>query len=75
MRRSVKYIQRIDDEPFTVESQVPTRWACCDCGLVHDIVFATKRKGQAIGVAARVNRRATAARRRAQLKGESHEKS
>ena len=61
----MRYIQRLDDEPFAVKSQERTRWACCDCGLVHDIVFATKRKGQVIGVAACVNNRATAARRRA----------
>jgi hypothetical protein len=60
----MKYMQRWDDEPFEVTSQEMTRWSCCECGLVHDIVFATKRKNEKIGVAARVNRRATAARRR-----------
>ena len=44
--------------------------ACCGCGLVHDIVFATKRSGQEIGVAAKVNKRATAARRRAKIGAE-----
>jgi hypothetical protein len=63
----VKYIQRWDGKPFTVKSQQLTRWACCDCGLVHDIVFATEKAGEPIGVAARVNKRATAARRRAAL--------
>ena len=63
----MKYIQRWDKKPFTVESQQLTRWACCDCGLVHDIVFATEKAGEPIGVAARVNKRATAARRRAAL--------
>jgi hypothetical protein len=67
----MRYIQRVDGKPFTVKSQELTRWACCDCGLVHDLVFATKRKGQEIGVAARVNKRATAAKRRAQLKGKT----
>ncbi len=60
----MKYIQRWDDEPFTVRSKELTRWSCCDCGLVHDIVFASGRKGTEIGVAARVNKRATAAKRR-----------
>lgn len=59
-----KYIQRLDGEGFIVKSQERTRWACCDCGLVHDIVFATRRAGREIGVAAKVNKRATAARRR-----------
>jgi hypothetical protein len=36
----------------------------------HDIVFATKRAGQDIGVAAKVNNRATAARRRAKIGAE-----
>ena len=35
---------------------------CCDCGLVHDIAFVAQ--GKKIGVAARRNNRATAARRR-----------
>ena len=60
----MKYIQRHDGKPFTVVSQQLTRWACCDCDLVHDIVFATEKTGEQIGVAARINKRATAARRR-----------
>ena len=60
----MKYIQRFDDEGFTVKSKEPTRWSCCDCGLVHDIVFVSGRKGSDIGVAARRNNRATAAKRR-----------
>jgi hypothetical protein len=66
----VKYIQRWDGKPFTVTSQQLTRWACCDCGLVHDIVFATDKANEKIGVAARVNKRATAARRRAVIEEE-----
>ena len=58
----MKYIQRWDDKPFEVETKKITRWVCCDCGLVHDIVFVNGR-GK-VGVAARVNKRATAARRR-----------
>ena len=58
----MKYIQRWDDEPFEVKSGEMTRWACCDCGLVHDIAFVAQ--GKKIGVAARRNNRATAARRR-----------
>lgn len=58
----MRYIQRIDDQPFEVQSDEVTRWTCCDCGLVHDIAFVAR--GDTIGVAARVNKRATAARRR-----------
>lgn len=60
----MKYKQRTDYEDFTVLSEVKTRWACCDCGLVHDLVFVSGKKGTSIGVAARRNVRATAARRR-----------
>jgi hypothetical protein len=59
---AMRYVQRWDDKPFEVRSDEVTRWACCDCGLVHDIAFVAL--GDVIGVAARVNRRATAARRR-----------
>ena len=38
-----------------------TRWACCDCGLVHDIAFVVE--GGVIGVAVHRNNRATAQRR------------
>lgn len=62
----MKYIKRTDGEGFTVKSGRRTRWACCDCGLVHDIAFVSE-DGQDIGVAARVNRRATAAKRRIRI--------
>jgi len=58
------YTQRKGGEGFTVQSKVLTRWACCDCGLVHDLMFVAGRKGSEIGVAAKRNARATAARRR-----------
>ena len=61
--RARKYIQRQDGEGFTVESHAITRIACCDCGLVHDMVFVSQ-DGKAIGVAAKRNNRATAQRRR-----------
>lgn len=58
------YRQRHENEGFTVKSKVITRWACCDCGLVHDLVFVSGRKGSLIGVATSRNKRSTAARRR-----------
>lgn len=61
-RMRANYIQRKDGEGFTVKSKTLTRWQCCDCGLVHDLVFVSG-KG-VIGVAAKRNNRATAAVRR-----------
>ena len=61
----MRYIPRIDGKAFEVEAGKVTRWACCDCGLVHDIVFVVDSEdASTIGVAARRNARATAARRR-----------
>lgn len=57
-----RYKQRRDEEGFTVPSGKVYRIACCDCGLVHDFVFVAG-KG-VVGIAARRNNRATAARRR-----------
>lgn len=57
-----KYMQRKDGEGFDVPAGTPVRWACCDCGLVHDLVFVNGR-GK-VGVAARRNNRATGQRRR-----------
>lgn len=63
MPRVKKYIQRQDNEGFEVRSGEIIRIACCDCGLVHDMVFVHERKG-VIGIAARRNKRATGQRRR-----------
>ena len=59
----MRYTQRRDGEGFEVPSGEVYRIACCDCGLVHDFVFVSQ-DGMPIGVAARRNARATAARRR-----------
>ncbi len=59
----MKYIQRADGEGFTVKSGHIHRIACCDCGLVHDIVLCHKNGGL-IGMAAQRNTRATAQKRR-----------
>lgn len=59
----MKYKQRFDGVGWEENSGVKTRWACCDCGLVHDIVFISHDK-KPIGIAAERNNRATAARRR-----------
>jgi hypothetical protein len=59
----VTYVQRYDDEGFTVPSGEVYRIACCDCGLVHDFVFVSE-DNKPIGIAARRNNRSTAQRRR-----------
>lgn len=58
-----KYRKRQDGEGFSIPSGEVYRLGCCDCGLVHDMVFVTA-DGSPIGVAARRNPRATAQRRR-----------
>ena len=58
-----RYRYRKDKEGFAIPSGVLYRLACCDCGLVHDIVLVSD-DGKDIGFAACRNERATAARRR-----------
>jgi hypothetical protein len=60
----MKYIQRKDGEGWEEIAEEPFRIACCDCGLVHDIVVVVRGKGKEIGIAAARNNRATAQRRR-----------
>lgn len=63
----MRYKKRDDCEGFTVPSGQIYRIACCDCGLVHDFVFVSE-DGKPIGIAAKRNNRATAAKRRAARK-------
>jgi hypothetical protein len=58
-----RYTQRYDGEGFSVPSGTLYRIACCDCGLVHDMVFISA-DGKPVGIATRRNNRATAQRRR-----------
>lgn len=62
-----KYTQRKDNEGFEVPNGVVYKLACCDCGLVHQIVILAPgvKKGTLLGMAAKRDNRATAARRRA----------
>jgi len=52
-----------DEVGIALEPNKVFRFACCECGLVHDVVIATRGKSE-IGFAVRRNKRATAARRR-----------
>ena len=56
------YTQRKDLEGWEEKSEKLTRWACCDCGLVHDIVFVSQ-DGKPIGVSAKRNDEETKKRR------------
>ncbi len=57
-----RYKQRVDGEGFEVPLGEVYRIACCDCGLVHDVVWVFE-DGR-LGMAARRNNRATAQKRR-----------
>ena len=59
-----KYKQRQDGEGFVVPLGEVYRLACCDCGLVHDVVWVYDEKTGELGMAAKRNNRATAQRRR-----------
>lgn len=59
----MRYKQRKSEEGFVVPSGEIYRIACCDCGLVHDMVFVSE-DGKPIEIAARINNRATAQKRR-----------
>ena len=64
VKKRTKYTQRKDGEGWEEESHRVFKLACCDCGLVHDVVIVAGRKGTKIGIAAKRNPRATGQRRR-----------
>ena len=57
-----KYINRTDGEGFEVPLNEVYKIACCDCGLVHNVVFVFEN-GK-LAMAAERNNRATAQKRR-----------
>lgn len=59
----MKYEQLVDGVGTTLPSGKIVRFACCDCGLVHDMVVVSNDR-KPIGFAVRRNARATAGRRR-----------
>lgn len=61
MARNYKTL--IDLEGIAVKSGHKFRFACCDCGLVHDMVFVSA-DGNDIGFAVKRNPRATTMRRK-----------
>lgn len=61
----MKYETMIDGEGIEIPANTVFRFACCDCGLVHDVVIATGRgRKTPLGMAVRRNKCATAQRRR-----------
>ncbi len=58
----MKYPVLKDGEGVSFRSKERFKLACCDCGLVHEVVLVAS-KGW-VGMALRRNKRATAARRR-----------
>ncbi len=61
--KRTKYAKLRDYEAFIFGRDTTVRFACCDCGLVHDMVVVDEKRGQH-GVAFRRNKRATAQLRR-----------
>jgi hypothetical protein len=59
------YIVRKDGEGWEIRNRVPFKIACCDCGLVHNMVIVApgKRRGAILGIAAERNPRATGGKR------------
>lgn len=58
-----KYTQRKDGECFEVPVGEKYRISCCDCGLVHDVVFLLDDEHK-LHMATQRNNRATAQKRR-----------
>jgi hypothetical protein len=59
---AAKYRVLEDGEGVSFRSREKFKLACCDCGLVHDVVLVASKSW--IGLALRRNKRATAAQRR-----------
>lgn len=59
-----RYAVMIDGEGYEMPANERFRFACCDCGLVHDMVVATLSKRKTFGFAVQRNKRATTWRRK-----------
>lgn len=58
----MKYAQIKDGDCISIPFNTRHRMCCCDCGLIHDIVYDVKRKS--ILLFPIRNKRATAAKRK-----------
>lgn len=63
-----EYDQIIDGIGVSVRSNRRFRLACCDCGLVHEVVIAGPNKGGWLGLAMRRSKKATRQYRKADAK-------
>lgn len=63
--KRLRYIQTRDGDTFYIPARKKYTMACCDCGLVHNMVFVPTPNGRRIGVAVEIDQRRTAGRRRA----------
>ncbi len=63
----MKVKQRYDGKGFEIPSGEVQLFTCCDCGLVHDIVFVSQ-DGKPIGIATKRNKKATKKWRRRGIK-------
>ena len=61
-----KYEVLTDGDGWAVKNGKRFRMACCDCGLVHNMIVYTEhlRKGRLIGMATERNERSTGQKRR-----------
>jgi nitrate/TMAO reductase-like tetraheme cytochrome c subunit len=69
-RRKVAYSQKVDGEVNIANADGEIKIECCDCGLVHHLVFAVVRHNRKnrVAFAAWRDERATAQRRRMRRK-------
>lgn len=58
-----RYHYLVDGEGVQLKSKEKFRFACCDCGLVHNVVIVSGTRG-AIGLAMERNKRATTMKRK-----------
>jgi hypothetical protein len=60
-----RFQQLYDGDAFEIDLKKKEMWrfACCDCGLVHNISLAIEDNGK-LGIAIERNKKATYARRR-----------
>ena len=58
-----RYKQIYDGQGFKMPANKLWRFACCDCGLVHDVVLVS-HDGKSVGLAMRRNKKATKKRRK-----------
>jgi len=64
MAKTGGFTQIIDGVGLEIPNSQHFRLACCDCGLVHDVVVVTQAGTEELGLAMRRNKRSTTMRRK-----------